>query len=246
MAVTEDRLDALSRAYGRQQTQLRTRSAAAARQLFVASAADGVPDPVVWGARYLRLVNAAQTATATAADVFVRQQVAVLTGEMVASTAVAVVEDLLIAPDTPWIGSPISRMRAVLADGQETVETAADAARLTATARDAAGRYAGQLMHNEVRATERQAAVRSANLHWETGEPLRWKRIPEPGACGWCRVVADRLYSADFAGDWHTDCHCDWRMVTAAESNGWKPEYRGDSWRDVIKERADPDPVRTR
>jgi hypothetical protein len=246
MAVLEDRLDALARVYGQRQTQLRTRAAAAAERLFVASAADGIPAADVWTERYVRLITASQRATATATDVYMRQQLAVIGETVSASRAVTDIADLLISPETRWVSSPLGRMGRVLAAGQQAVETAADAAALTVRARAEAARYAGHLVHTEVRATERQTATRAYNTHWSTSEPLRWKRIPEAGACGWCRVVADRLYSAEFPGEWHTDCNCDWRMVTMAESNDWKPELRGDDWRDLITERADPDPVRSR
>jgi hypothetical protein len=245
VALVEDRLDALARVYGRRSTLLRTRATETARQLFVATAADGVPDVAMWAPRYLRLVTAAQRASATAAEVYMRQQLALI-GEGVASSAVIEVADLLVTAETPWLVSPVSRMRKVLAAGQELVESAEDAARLTAQAQAEAARYAGHLVQTEVRATERTAATRAYSTHWDSGEPLSWKRVPEVGACGWCRVVADRLYSAEFTGEWHADCHCDWRMVTAAESSGWTPTLGRDGWRDVINDRADPDPVRSR
>ena len=44
----------------------------------------------------------------------------------------------------------------------------------------------------------------------ESGTRVRWRRVPEPKACSWCRTVAGQLYrtaeSADFG---HDRCYCD-------------------------------------
>ena len=76
------------------------------------------------------------------------------------------------------------------------------------------------------------------------GRDVKYKRIPQAGACGWCRVVADRLYSvkakeASPLGAWHTYCRCTWRQVTAQEAAAFTPRYGDGEWRTVIDERFD-------
>jgi len=69
----------------------------------------------------------------------------------------------------------------------------------------------------------------------------QYQRVTQAGACGWCQVVASRLYSygATLRGEgWHDRCRCTWREVTPDEASTWTNPLSGD-WREVIKERAD-------
>lgn len=77
----------------------------------------------------------------------------------------------------------------------------------------------------------------------QRGKGTKFKRIPQAGACGWCLVVADRLYSAAArdnhpTGQWHVHCHCTWREVTSKEAKAFKPRYEGGEWRTVVEQRA--------
>jgi hypothetical protein len=69
----------------------------------------------------------------------------------------------------------------------------------------------------------------------------QYMRVTQAGACGWCQVVASRLYShgATLRGEgWHDRCRCTWREVTPDEAATWSNPLAGD-WQDVIKERAE-------
>ncbi len=69
----------------------------------------------------------------------------------------------------------------------------------------------------------------------------QYMRVTQAGACGFCRVVASRLYSygATLRGEgWHHACRCTWREVTPDEASTWENPLAGE-WREVITERAD-------
>lgn len=70
----------------------------------------------------------------------------------------------------------------------------------------------------------------------------QYQRVTQAGACGWCRVVASRLYSygATLRGEgWHSSCRCTWRQVTPEEAATFQSPLAGGNWSEVIKERAD-------
>lgn len=77
---------------------------------------------------------------------------------------------------------------------------------------------------------------------------VRWKRVTSPGACGFCVVTADRLYSGRAQkrsplGPWHNYCRCTWRKVTEREAAAFEPSLSGGEWKDVIERRFDPQPA---
>lgn len=76
------------------------------------------------------------------------------------------------------------------------------------------------------------------------GSALRWRRMTQSGACGFCRVLADRRYSDKAkdnkpTGAYHTYCRCTWRKITADESVQWQTRYDQTRWKDIIDERFD-------
>lgn len=84
------------------------------------------------------------------------------------------------------------------------------------------------------------------------GEPRRrpgkvqakWRRITQQGACGWCEVVADRIYSqkakdAHPLGPFHNYCRCTWRKLTDREVKAFEPRLAGGEWRGVIDRRSE-------
>jgi len=103
-----------------------------------------------------------------------------------------------------------------------------------------------------------------SNIRWprfKDGTAMMAKRIPQAGACGWCRVVATRLYSlASYkrSGAWHSSCRCSWALVTEAEVKAygsaggsyagakaiglWDGPTSGVNYNDVIAERATTTP----
>ena len=55
---------------------------------------------------------------------------------------------------------------------------------------------------------------------------LRWKRVPQARACGYCQAQGTRLLTdatRQKDSGWHRYCRCSWRKVTASESRAWEP-----------------------
>lgn len=72
----------------------------------------------------------------------------------------------------------------------------------------------------------------------------KYRRMTQADACGWCRVVADRVYTAraferNPLGQWHTYCRCTWRRITDSEARAFSPQYGDQQWRTVVTERFD-------
>lgn len=160
--------------------------------------------------RVVPAVNAAQRTLGALTDAYVIAQLRGLFGIGDGPGGVNV-DDLLITEDTPWVGSAIKRWRRLLAEGMDPDE-----------ARKAAGFYQERLILDELRATELRAAERAiGNYAPRTGrKTLQYQRVPNATACGFCRLVADKLYSLDAAladmtsGEgWHTGCECGWAFV---------------------------------
>lgn len=65
------------------------------------------------------------------------------------------------------------------------------------------------------------------SIDWPTfknGVAMLYKRVPQAGACGWCRTVATRLYSlASYRAGarWHVGCRCTWQAVTFKEAKAY-------------------------
>ena len=109
----------------------------------------------------------------------------------------------------------------------------------------AAGNWAGDTSDTMLRAAEMQAASGNYPTFKTTGQQIMYTRVLQAGACGWCRVVADRMYSAESfnrarSGSWHTKCRCTWRMATASEAQQFQPNYNQGDWAHVIDRRFDP------
>jgi hypothetical protein len=180
-----------------------------------------------WTATATPVVQGMQEAVIGLAAGYTAAQLELFLPDRRISPALDVADRVLVDRSTSWLSSPVLRERKLLADGLDPI----------AARRQAAG-YAGDLFVAEARVTERAAATATYQQHWKTRQPLKYKRIVESGACGWCRVVADRLYSADDSGKWHKHCRCTWRLITPDEASAHEPQYDNDRWRDVIGEPA--------
>jgi hypothetical protein len=79
-----------------------------------------------------------------------------------------------------------------------------------------------------------------------SGRHVQIQILPQAGACGFCEIRADRLYStAVLHGDQirsHNYCRCDWRVVSPTESQTWQPVMGGGEWQKVIDRRSQPNP----
>ena len=108
-----------------------------------------------------------------------------------------------------------------------------------------AGDWAGGAADDMVRAAEMQAASGNYPLFKTTGQQVMYTRVLQAGACGWCRVVADRMYSAASfnraqSGSWHTKCRCTWRMATPTEAAEFQPSLNEGEWAGVIGQPFNP------
>lgn len=220
-----------------------------------------------WLPFYWVIVLGSASQAADLAAAYTDAQLDVLTAWRPPSVPVA---DLgWLEPDfAAWGATPTAHARWLVSEGmtadQAIVETADKVSRqMTSVLRAAENNAIDQILNeadeflvwDEVAAPDdvvfdgrsleafmQDAAAQGYRTTKRTRQAMAWRRIPQGGACGWCRVVADRLYtdaSARAGRAWHNYCRCTWRLVTPDESREWKPTLAGDAWREVIKERAD-------
>jgi len=132
----------------------------------------------------------------------------------------ASVPDLARADRLPWLHSPVVKVRAGLSAGVLPVEQVFEsvAGSLDATT-DAA-----------LRSVEGDVITATRWPRFRNGRTVLAKRLPQAGACGWCRVVATRLYafeSKEGGRQWHNDCRCTWALVTFAEATTYQQKLKG-------------------
>jgi hypothetical protein len=126
----------------------------------------------------------------------------------------ATLEDLAHADRIPSLHGPVITIRTSLADGLDLD-----------TAVEQSVTRAGAILDANLRSDE--AAVID-NIRWPTfkdGTAMMAKRVPNAGACGWCKVVATRLYSLAAykrGGAWHDHCRCTFALVTEAEAKAYR------------------------
>jgi hypothetical protein len=132
----------------------------------------------------------------------------------------ATLEDLARADRIPSLHSPIVTTRIGLAEGLDLD-----------TAVEQSVTRAGSIIDANLRTDE--AAVID-NIRWPTfkdGTAMMAKRVPNAGACGWCKIVATRLYSLAAykrGGAWHDHCRCTFALVTEAEAKAYR-KAQGDT-----------------
>jgi hypothetical protein len=106
-------------------------------------------------------------------------------------------EGVIVHPESPVATSPILRLLARLAEGDEEPD-----------ARRAAGSYAGGLGSGDVQAAERGGLSEGARAG---GRRVRgWRKELGPGACGWCIEIAagGGRYRAPETVPFHERDHC--------------------------------------
>jgi hypothetical protein len=162
-------------------------------------------------------------------------------------------QDALRLDRLPWLHSPVVEARTGLSQGKPVDAVINNAAKSVAAKAEAAMRTA--------------EADSVAGVQWPTfknGTPMLYKRVPQAGACGWCRVVATRLYglrSFKEGRAWHESCNCSWAPVTSAEARAysrrldktdgnyyeaakavglWSGRTGEGAYQDVVGERATP------
>jgi hypothetical protein len=131
----------------------------------------------------------------------------------------ATLEDLARADRIPSLHSPIITTRIGLAEGLD-LDTAVEQSVIRA----------GSIIDANLRTDE--AAVID-NIRWpkfKDGTAMLAKRVPNAGACGWCKIVATRLYSLAAykrGGQWHDHCRCTFALVTEAEATAYRKANGG-------------------
>lgn len=208
----------------------------AMRNLWLAVGGTSPEALALWEAQATVLMAGVTDAAASGAAAWLDLQVSAMGGQVPPATAI-------VAPSSPAvISAPPKRLLSHLAAGldyaEAMLETANYVGRLTSTATRAAeqaGRAARAPDVVEYVPRSRTARRRKQNV--------LYVRVPDVRACGWCRVVADRLYTEEgVKGSWHAFCRCTWRLATPNDMLNLG-QYDGGRWKDVIKERAVADDV---
>lgn len=125
----------------------------------------------------------------------------------------ATLGDLARADRLPWLHSPVIRGRTGLSQGLDPDL--------------ALGAVEPSLDVSVDAALRTQESDVLGNIGWPrfaNGKAMMAKRVPSAGACGWCRVVATRLYSLDSMKRdkaWHHACRCDMVLVTEREAKAY-------------------------
>ena len=154
------------------------------------------------------------------------------------------VRRLSTEPDTPFevvVRETVPMIRKLTDTVLRTVEIQTVDDLTTSSAFAASSTFVGTRPEEQFRPlTDGEARILADRLN---GKKItkQYMRVTQAGACGFCQVVASRLYSygATLRGEgWHDRCRCTWREVTPDEASTWTNPLTGD-WREVIKERAD-------
>ena len=150
----------------------------------------------------------------------------------------------VLEPPTAVLEAPPKRMNRLLADGLDYADaldtTSGYVRRLTTTtartAEQAARAQRADAVANALPADYDSRRSRGRKV-------LNYRRVPDARACGWCRVVADRLYSEEgVSGRWHAFCRCTWRLAVGGDAATLGQYSRG-RWEGVIDQRAGKNPA---
>ena len=130
----------------------------------------------------------------------------------------ASLNDLARADRLPWLHSPVVKGRTNLSNGMGLDDALAAVEPSLDVVVDAA-----------LRTNESDVIGNVGWPRFKNGKAMLAKRLPSAGACGWCRVVATRLYSLEsYTRDkaWHADCRCDMVLVTEAEAKRYASVFQ--------------------
>lgn len=128
----------------------------------------------------------------------------------------ASLDDHLLADRAFNLASPVVKVRTELAGGAKLVEAVDKVAPEVETMTDAS-----------LRAAERWTMQHVNWPSFKDGRAMVYKRLITPGACGWCRLVATRLYPAvpgrmdGAAATWHRGCRCTWKLISYSEATSY-------------------------
>ena len=263
--IRSEVLDSLAAAHQQGFSAIQTAAEAAATSAWMQN--PDVDDEDGWSARFWLIVFGAATASSSQTREYLQQQLDYLgLAARLPEPDLSWVRDDFDA----WAVSPLVRARILLSEGAAFTDAAQDAATRVSKLTSAISRTAEQTTLDqmfdspafeyswefvderppgvfnirsldEVGTLVDRVSADGYRVTQRYGSPKRWIRVTQGGACGWCRVVADSVYSdraKDRGSQWHTFCRCTWRLAAPSEANEFTPQHRGD-WRSVIHERAD-------
>jgi hypothetical protein len=179
-----------------------------------------------WAARYVGIVNAGQTQVYGASASLYADYIALSSAKPAIAPLLEPESAILVDLSDAWTASPPKRLYSHLAEGEDFVRAV-----------DRAGRYASSLASLDVAWTQR-GALRDVSRS-NPGRVRGQRKTLGGGACGWCRVVADKRYSLDANVPTHAFDRCGAMPVVEGESI--ESTYEGD-YRQVVKEPAVPSP----
>lgn len=132
---------------------------------------------------------------------------------------VPTLDDAHLADRVNNLHAPVVKVRVGLSEGKaldEVLDEVAD--------------HVEAVTFNASRGAERTVA---GHVNWPTfqnGTAMLYRRVLQPGACGWCVLVSTRLYALDsfkrsrsisraaqgeaHSAAWHRGCRCTWQLVT--------------------------------
>jgi hypothetical protein len=252
---------ALAVAYHAAQYGLSAASESAARDLFLRLRPVSDADLTEWMDAWNRLLAAQQAQQSALTTAYVRSQLALMGTELsvgstfVDAAALGDLEDMIDGPNwrvaspglrrevdeaarrlgagkglqvdrlladrVKTLHSPVIKVRTELSVGKGIVEA------LDAVAPDVEG-----MTFNANRAAERLSMDAINWPSFKNGKAMLYRRVITPGACGWCAVVATRLYAAETGKSssvWHRGCRCTWQLVTLDQANAYHDGLGKDS-----------------
>jgi hypothetical protein len=113
----------------------------------------------------------------------------------------------LLIPQAAWNRSPIGQARRLVSEGMALAEA------LDLSAARAAQVHAGDVLR------ARSDVLTAMGDGLEPVRPLRWAKVPGPGACSWCQLVSGQLYYRPNGLPVHLNDRCGMNAVTPSEAD---------------------------
>lgn len=260
---TEALLDRMADAYQQAFSRIQIAAEQAAQDAWYALDSYSSDQDEEWEAAFWLIMSAAALAAATLAVTYMQRQ---FDAEGIPVVLALPSLDWFQDDFNDWKLSPMVAARINRADGltreeamtrgAERVSKLSTAAIRQAEQRALADFLADLKFEGEVELTQVPISRRQTRQRADTrvAEVVKFKRVTQQGACGFCEVIADKLYTAPGAaalspktlmGAWHNYCRCSWRKVTVREAEEFRPRLSGGEWRERITRRFDAESVQT-
>ena len=158
----------------------------------------------------IRLTSIPDTATQWLNSPFGKAAPASLRGDVARAQEAATADRATIAQAAQldriaYLHSPVIKQRWHVSQGVTFDQGLADT-----------GAFVDGATYDAGRAVERMVMGAHQWPAFKNGTAMLYQRVPQAGACGWCRVVATRMYSlASYKSGaaWHAHCRCQWMAV---------------------------------